>query len=77
VGMNVPMAHEGNVSEKPMMGMQWVSKYNWSLRDLFYPSSTGTLTYVKLLETMCVCACATVPGRFTIVDRFFSSGEDD
>jgi hypothetical protein len=24
VGTKVPMAHEGNVNEKPMMGMQWV-----------------------------------------------------
>jgi hypothetical protein len=23
-GMQIPMAHEGNVSEKPMMEMQWI-----------------------------------------------------
>jgi hypothetical protein len=44
VGTKVPMTHEGNVSEKPMMGMQWVRKYDWSMRDLFYPSSIGTIT---------------------------------
>jgi hypothetical protein len=44
VGMKIPMDHEGNVSEMPMMGMQWVRKYHWSMRDLLYPSSAGTLT---------------------------------
>jgi hypothetical protein len=47
VGTKVLMAHEGNVSEKPMMGMQWVRKYHWSMRDLFYPSSVGTLTLLE------------------------------
>jgi hypothetical protein len=61
VGTKVPMAHEGNVSENPMMRMQWVQKYHWSMRDLLYPSSAGTLTCVKSLEMMCECACATVP----------------
>jgi hypothetical protein len=61
VGTKVPIAHEGNVSEKLMMGMQWVQKYHWSMRDLFYPSSIGTLTCIKLLEMICECACATVP----------------
>jgi hypothetical protein len=61
VGTKIPMAHEGNVSEKSMMGMQWVRKYHWSMRDLFYPSSVGTLTYVRSLEMMCECACLTVP----------------
>jgi hypothetical protein len=37
----------GDVSEKYMMGM-------------LYPFSTGTLTYVKSIVTMCECACATV-----------------
>jgi hypothetical protein len=32
---------------------------------------------VRMIETMCKCACATVPKRFTIEDRFFSFGEDD
>jgi hypothetical protein len=44
VGTKVPMSREGNVSEKPMMGMQWVQKYHWSMRDLLYPSSVSTLT---------------------------------
>jgi hypothetical protein len=44
VGTKVPMTYEGNVSEKPMMRVQWVRKYHWSMRDLFYPSSAGTLT---------------------------------
>jgi hypothetical protein len=61
VGTKVPIAREGNVSEKPLMGMQWVQKYHWSMRDLFYPSSVGTLTCVRSLETMFECACATVP----------------
>jgi hypothetical protein len=77
VRMKVPVAHEGNVSEKPMMGMQWVRKYHWSMRDLFYLSSAGTLTCIKSFETMCECACATVPERFTVADHFFSFGEDD
>jgi hypothetical protein len=51
VGMKVPMAREENVSEKPMMGMQWVRKHHWSMRDLFYSSSTGTLTFVRTIET--------------------------
>jgi hypothetical protein len=50
VGMKVPMAREGNVSEKPMMGMQCVRKYHWSMRDLFYPSSTSTLTFIRTIE---------------------------
>jgi hypothetical protein len=32
--MKIPMAHDGNVSEKPTMGMQWVQKYHWSMRNL-------------------------------------------
>jgi hypothetical protein len=54
----------GDVSEKPMMGM-------------IYLFSTGTLTCVKLIVTMCECACATVSERFIVADCFFSSGEDD
>jgi hypothetical protein len=34
-----------------MMGMQWVRKYHWSMRDLFYPSYAGTLTRTKLIAT--------------------------
>jgi hypothetical protein len=45
--MKIPMAHEENVSEMSMMGMQWVQMYHWSLRDLIYPSSIGTLTCIK------------------------------
>jgi hypothetical protein len=44
VGTKVPMSREGNVSEKLMMGMQWVQKYHWSMRGLLYPSSVSTLT---------------------------------
>jgi hypothetical protein len=51
VGMKIPMAREGNVSEKSMMGMHWVRKYHWSMRALIYPSSAGTLTRVKPLAT--------------------------
>jgi hypothetical protein len=54
----------GDVSEKPMMGM-------------LYPFSVGTLICVKLIVTMCECACATVFERFTLVDHFFSFGEDE
>jgi hypothetical protein len=57
VGTKVPMAHEENVSENPMMGMQWVRKYHWSMRDLFYHSSASTLTYVKPLATMLRALC--------------------
>jgi hypothetical protein len=49
VGIKIPMAQEGNVSENSMMGMQWVQKYHWSMRNLIYPSSAGTLTRVKPL----------------------------
>jgi hypothetical protein len=77
VGTKVPMAHEGNVSEKPMMGMHWVGKYHWSMRDFFYPSFAGILTCVKSLETMCECACATVTERFVVPFCFFSFGEND
>jgi hypothetical protein len=77
LGAKVPMAHEGNVSEKPMTGMQSVQKYHWSIRDLFYPSSAGTLIRVKSLETMYECACATVTERFIVAGCFFSFGEDD
>jgi hypothetical protein len=77
VGTKIPMAHEGNVSEKPIMGMQWVRKYHWPMRDLFYSSSVGTLICIKLLEMMCECACATIPKRFALAYRFFSFGEDD
>jgi hypothetical protein len=72
VGTKVPMSHEGSVSEKATMGMQWVRKCHWSMRDLSYTSSVGTLTCVKQLEMMCECACATVPERFTVADCFFS-----
>jgi hypothetical protein len=48
----------GDVSEKTMMGM-------------FYPCSVGTLTCVKLIATMCECACATVSERFTLAGHFF------
>jgi hypothetical protein len=47
VGTKVPMAHEGNVSEKPMMGM--ISK---PMMRMFYPFSAGTLTCGKSLTTM-------------------------
>jgi hypothetical protein len=46
-GYEVPTTHEGNVSEKPMTGMQWARMYHWSMRDLFYPSSAGTLTLLE------------------------------
>jgi hypothetical protein len=46
-GMLVKSSLYGDVSEKLMMGM-------------FYPFSTGTLTCVKSIATMCECACATV-----------------
>jgi phosphoribulokinase len=57
VGTKVPMTHEGNVSEKPMMRMQWVQKYHWSMRDLFYSSSAGTLTFVRTVETFIESLC--------------------
>jgi hypothetical protein len=57
VGMKISMAHEGNVSGKPMMEMRWVQKYHWSMRDLIYPSSVGTLTHVKPLATFANAFC--------------------
>jgi hypothetical protein len=54
----------GDVSERPMMGM-------------IYLFSTGTLTCVKSIVTMCECACATISERFAVADHFFSFGEDD
>jgi hypothetical protein len=39
--------------------------------------STGTLTCVKLIATMCECACAIVFERFTLADCFFYFGEDE
>jgi hypothetical protein len=56
-GMQIPMAHEGNVSEKPMMEMQWIRKYHWSMRDMIYPSSAGTLTCIKPLATFASAFC--------------------
>jgi hypothetical protein len=44
---------------------------------LVFPSSAGTLTCAKSLETMCDCARATVSERFALADHFFSFGEDD
>jgi hypothetical protein len=35
VGMQILMTHEENVSAKLMMGMQWVRKYHWFMRNLF------------------------------------------
>jgi hypothetical protein len=55
--MKIPMSHEGNVSEKPIMGMQWVQKYHWSMRDLIYPSFAGTRTRVKLLAKLPSAFC--------------------
>jgi hypothetical protein len=44
----------GDVSEKPMM-------------RIIYPFSTGTLTFVRMIETLVEIFC----------HRFFSFGEDD
>jgi hypothetical protein len=55
--MKIPMAYEGNVSEKTMMEMQWVRKYHRSMRDLIYPSFAGTLTHVKPLATFASAFC--------------------
>jgi hypothetical protein len=54
----------GDVTEKPMM-------------EMLYPFSTGTLTCVKSIITMCECACGTVSERFILADHFFSFGEDE
>jgi hypothetical protein len=55
--MKIPMAYEGNVSEKLMMRMQWVRMYHWSMRDLIYPSYTSTLAHIKLLATFVTVFC--------------------
>jgi hypothetical protein len=57
VGTKVPMTHEGNVSEKPMMGMQCVQKYHWSMRESFYPSSAGTLNFIRTIEMFVESLC--------------------
>jgi hypothetical protein len=44
--------------------------------DCCDPSSIGTLTCVKMIETCVESAFATVCVRFTIADRFFCFGED-
>jgi hypothetical protein len=41
------------------------------------PSSTGTLTCVKSLETCAESAFATVSERFAIANCFFGFGEDN
>jgi hypothetical protein len=55
--MQILMAHEGNVSEKPMMGMQWAQKCHWSTRDMIYSSFAGTLIRVKPLATFASVFC--------------------
>jgi hypothetical protein len=44
--------------------------------DYCNPSSVGTITSVKSLETFCESVFATVPERFTIADCFFCFGDD-
>jgi hypothetical protein len=44
--------------------------------DCCDPSSAGTLTYVKTIETCVESAFATVCVRSAIVDHFFCFGED-
>jgi hypothetical protein len=45
--------------------------------DCCDPSSTGTLTCVKSLETFVESTFAIVPERSAIGECFFSFGEDD
>jgi hypothetical protein len=45
--------------------------------DCYDPSSVGTLTYVKMIETCVESAFATVCVRFTIANDFFCFGEGD
>jgi hypothetical protein len=71
----------------PMMGMIWARKC-WSsrgmsghksagpLNGMFYPSSTGTMTFVKMIETCVESDFATERVRFAIADRFFCFHEN-
>jgi hypothetical protein len=45
--------------------------------DCCYPSSAGTLTCIKLLETCVESVFTTVSERFAIADCFFYFGEGD
>jgi hypothetical protein len=45
--------------------------------DCCDPSSAGTLTCIKMIETCLESAFVTVSKRFTISDHFFCFGEDD
>jgi hypothetical protein len=44
--------------------------------DCCDPSSAGTLTCVKMIETCVESAFTTICMSFAIADRFFSFGED-
>jgi hypothetical protein len=46
------------------------------LKGIFYPSSTGTLTFTRSIETCVESDFATVSERFAIAGRFFYFGED-
>jgi hypothetical protein len=45
--------------------------------DCCDPSSVGTLTCVKMIETCVESAFTTVSKRYAIADHFFYFGEDD
>jgi hypothetical protein len=46
------------------------------LKGIFYPSSAGTLTFIKIIETCVESNFATERVRSTIAGRFFCFGED-
>jgi hypothetical protein len=70
-----------------MTGIIWARKC-WStrgtseqdsagpLKGIFYPSSTGTLTFVRMIETCVESDFATKRVRFIIAGHFFCFGED-
>jgi hypothetical protein len=55
-------------------GMSWHESAG-PLKGMFYPSSAGTMTFTKLMETCVESDFATEHVRFAIVDRFFCCGE--
>jgi hypothetical protein len=73
VGIKVPMAHEGNDwSARGLSGHESVG----SPKGMIYPSSAGTLTCVKTIETYVERAFATVCVQSAIAGCFFYFGED-
>jgi hypothetical protein len=77
VGMQV-LVHDGHDwahkcwSARGMSGHESVGP----LKGIFYPSSTGTLTFTGSIETCVESDFATISEQFRIADSFFCFGED-